>query len=93
MPYTKDIDEIQYEKFVDHRTGKSSNELPLPSMAYWKALQDVLILYTRHNDNKFYYIVGIGKRKHIVANRIRYIGKESNNLGEVNVLGIQDDPV
>jgi len=29
--------------------------------------------------------------KHIKAERIRYIGKESNNLDEVSVFGIDDD--
>jgi len=48
--------------------------------------------YVRHNDNKFDYDnQGIAHRKHIVVNRIRYIGKESNNLDEASVLGIDDD--
>ena len=34
-----------------------------------------------HNDNKFDYDnERIAYRKHIVVNRVRYIGKESNNL-------------
>jgi hypothetical protein len=37
------------------------------------------------------YIDGTANRKHIIANRIRYIGKESNNLDEVSVIGIDDD--
>ena len=46
----------------------------------------------RHNDNKFGYdSEGITHRKHIKAERIRYIGKESNNLDEVPVLGIDGD--
>ena len=46
----------------------------------------------RHNDNKFDYDnQGIAHRKHIVVNRIRYIGKESNNLEESSVFGIDDD--
>ena len=57
-----------------------------------KSLQDVLNKYIRHNDNKFYYDdKGIAHRKHIIADRIRYIGKESNNLDEVSVLGIGED--
>ena len=87
------IEGIQFRPFTDYRTGQSSNELPLPSMAYWKSHQEVLIRYITHNDNKFDYIEGTAKRKHIVVDRIRYIGKESNNHDEVNVLGIQDDPV
>ena len=44
----------------------------------------------RHNDNKFDYDdQGIAHRKHIFVNRIRYIGKESNNL-EDNLTGIEE---
>jgi hypothetical protein len=44
----------------------------------------------RHNDNKFDYDhEGTAQRKHIVVNRIRYIGKESNNL-EDNLTGLED---
>ena len=65
--------------------------MPLPTTAYWKSLQDVLIRYIRHNDNKFDYIGGIAHRKHIIVDRIRYIGKESNNLDESMVLGLDED--
>ena len=51
LPYRKDISGIQYDKFIDYRTGKSSDDLPLPSNTYWKPLQYVLIQYIRHNDN------------------------------------------
>jgi len=51
-----------------------------------------LTQYVRHNDNKFDYDnEGIAHRKHIIADRIRYIGKESNNIDEASVLGIDDD--
>ena len=36
LPYKKDVNGIQYERSVDYRTGKSSNELPLPSNTYRK---------------------------------------------------------
>jgi len=49
-----------------------------------------LTQYVRHNDNKFDYDnQGIAQRKHIVVNRIRYIGKESNNLKD-NLTGIEE---
>jgi len=64
---------------------------PLPSDAYWHTLEYVLTQYVRHSDNKFDYDhEGIAQRKHIVINKIRYIGKESNNL-EDNLSGL-DDP-
>jgi len=46
--------------------------------------------YIRNNDNKFdYNNEWIEHRKHIKAERIRYIGKESNNL-EDNLTGIEE---
>jgi len=90
LPYDKDITGIQYKPFVDYKTDTASDKLPLPSQAYWYTLDDILTKYVRHNDNKFDYDKeGIAHRKHIVVNRIRYIGKESNNL-ENNLTGIED---
>jgi len=64
--------------------------LSLPSQAYWHILENVLTQYVRHSDNKFDYDKeGIAHRKHINADRIRYIGKESNNLDD-NLTGIED---
>ncbi|MEM3573541.1 MAG: hypothetical protein QXJ62_04860 [Nitrososphaeria archaeon] len=44
-----------------------------------------------HNDNKFDYINNTAQRKHIIADRIRYIGKESKNLDEASVFGLDND--
>jgi len=63
-----------------------------PPQAYWYTLDEVLTKYVRHDDNKFDYDKeGIAHRKHIIVNRIRYIGKESNNLEEASIFGIDDD--
>ena len=65
-------------------------EFGLQSTAYWHTLDDILTKYVRHCDYKFDYDnQGIAHRKHIVVNRIRYIGKESNNL-EDNLTGIEE---
>jgi len=92
LPYDKDITGIQYKPFVDYKTDIASDKLPLPSDAYWHTLEDVLTQYVRHNDNKFDYDnEGIAHRKHIITDRIRYIGKESNNIDEASVLGIDNN--
>jgi len=92
LPYDKNPSGIQYKPFVDYKTDTASDKLPLPSQAYWYTLDDILTKYVRHSDNKFDYDnKGIAHRKHIVVNRIRYIGKESNNLEEASVFGIDDD--
>ena len=77
-------------KFIDYRTGMASNELPLPLEAYWHSLEDVLTSYVRHDDHKFDYIDNKAVRKHIFADKIRYIGKESNNLDETLIFGIDN---
>lgn len=63
---------------MNYRTGQNSKDLPLPSWEYWKSIEDILTTYLNHNDHKFYYVEGIAQRKHIVVDKIRYIGKESN---------------
>jgi len=92
LPYDKNTLGIQYKPFVDYKIDTASDKLPLPSNAYWHTLDDILTKYVRHNDNKFDYDnQGIANRKHIVVNGIRYIEKESNNIDEASVLGIDDD--
>jgi hypothetical protein len=44
-----------------------------------------------HNDNKFDYDnEGKVLRKYIIADKIRYIGKETNNLDETQITGIEE---
>ncbi len=90
----QDRDEIYFKASLTDITlstsEKSSKVLLLPSTKYWNSLDEVLTHYILHDDHKFDYADGIAHRKHIVTDRIRYIGKESNNLDEVNVLGIDD---
>jgi hypothetical protein len=89
LPYDKDIRGIQYKPFIDYKSNTSSDSLPLPSGEYWHTLEDVLTQYVRHDDHKFDYDnEGIAHRKHIIVDRIRYIGKESNNLDD-NLSGIE----
>ena len=81
LPYDKNTSGIQYKPFVDYKTDAASDKFPLPSDAYWYTLDAILTKYVRHNDNKFDYDnQGIAHRKHIIADSIRYIGKESNNI-------------
>lgn len=91
LPFSKETKGIQYKEFVDYRTGESSIALPLPSTEYWHTLEDVMTTYVRHNDNKFDYADNVAQRKHVFADRIRYIGKESNNIDEVSVFGVSKD--
>jgi len=83
LPYDKNTSGIQYRHFIDYKTDTASDKLPLPSDVYWYTLDDILTKYVRHNDNKFDYDnQGIAHRKHINANKIRYTGKETNNIDD-----------
>ena len=91
LPYRKDFNGIKYEKFVNYKSNTPSDKLLLPSTEYWHTLEDILTQYVRHNDNKFDYDnEGKAHRKHIIADRIRYIGKETNNLDETQITGIEE---
>ncbi len=48
-------------------------------------------MFVRHDDHKFDYVNRVTQRKHVIADRIRYIGKESNNLDETLILGIDEE--
>ena len=91
LPFQKDLTDIQYERFIDYKTDTESDKLPLPSKEYWHTLEDILTQYVRHDDHKFDYVDGIAHRKHVIADRIRYIGKESNNLDESQITGIEEE--
>jgi len=92
LPYRRDYNGIHYEKFVDYKSNTSSDSLPLPTTEYWHTLEDLLTQYVMHTDNKFNYDnEGIAHRKHILADRIRYIGKEANNIDETQIIGIEED--
>jgi len=92
LPFSKDIRGIQYKPFIDYKTDTASDKLPLPSWEYWYTLDEILTKYVMHNDNKFDYDNnGIAHRKHIIADQIRYIGKESNNLDDASVMGVNED--
>lgn len=57
--------------------------MPLLTTTYWYTLEDILIQNVKHDYHKFDYTYKIDVRKHIIADLIRYIGKESNNLDEI----------
>ncbi|MEM3290942.1 MAG: hypothetical protein QW046_05440 [Candidatus Micrarchaeaceae archaeon] len=66
--------------------------MPFLSTAYWKSLKDILKQYVMHNNNKFDYDKeGNCKQKNVFADRIRYIGKKSNNLDDELVLSIDSE--
>jgi hypothetical protein len=92
LEFLKGSSRIDYILFTNYKGNITSDNLPLSSWEYWHTLEDVLTQYIRHNDGKFDYDnEGIARRKHIIADCIRYIGKESNNLDDDRRTGANEE--
>lgn len=87
----KQYDEVPYLPFVDYKTGVSyPNDTSLDTRYYWKPLSEVMQDYLDHTESKSDGDVGILKRKYLTINKLSicYIGKESNELEETQIVGV-----
>jgi len=57
------------------------------SKSFWDNFRE----YLNHPESKFDGNIGVLKRKHIVASRVLHIGKESDNLDESEILGVDSE--
>ena len=95
LPYAdeKKKQDVPYMKFVDYKTGKIyPNKDFINTEEFWKPLSEVIRDYVEHKESKSDGNIGELKRKHLLINRfsIRYIGKESNELEESDIVGVTD---
>lgn len=88
LAYTKNTDIVPFSPFTDYKTGKEYKD---NTKYYWKPFSEFLFSYMDHNDNKYDGDIGELRRKHIDIGDIEYIGKESNNLEETEVIGVSDN--
>ena len=60
---------------------------------HWQTIQSNLENYLNHPESKFINGHDTGKlhRRHVRVQKIRYIGKESNELERTETFGIDDD--
>ncbi|MGI0046644.1 MAG: hypothetical protein ACREBB_05590 [Nitrosotalea sp.] len=87
-------DEIPYMEFLDYKTGrKYPHEDSLEPQYYWKSMESVLGGYIDHPESKLEGDAGVLKRRHLTINldSIRYIGKETNELEESDVVGVSKE--
>jgi hypothetical protein len=85
-PFRKNSQETVYDEFIDYNTGKV-----MQGVQYWKDMSQFFWDYVNHPESKFNGETGVLERKHLKVTGINYIGKESNDLDEVEVLGVGDD--
>lgn len=93
-PKSRKYEQIPYTPFIDYKTGKTyPNELEQDTRLFWKPLSEIILDYIDHSESKFEGNMGILKRKHIIANSIdvSHIGKESNELEESQIIGINNE--
>ena len=83
-PYRKNAQQCPYDSFIDYESGKE-----LKGQQYWMPFVDVFWDYVNHPEAKFDGNVGVLLRKHVKVGSVVHIGKESNNLEQAEVLGVQ----
>lgn len=82
-------DLAHYRPFIDAKTGKLYSE---HTEVYWKKLDQTIEEYLDHPESKFANgsRCGTMRRMRLNVNSICIIGKESNELEETEILGIND---
>ena len=88
IPYTKDLSSITYIPFIDKITGKLYTN---NTEFYWKPLSKLFFEYIKHEETKYEGNIGTLKRRHLHVGSVIYTGKESNNLEESEIIGVQED--
>lgn len=83
VPFTDDSQSVVYGDFTDYISGKVHN-----GIEYWMSLYETIFKYINHKESKFDGNKGILKRKHLVVDDFIYIGKESNDLDNSELEGI-----
>jgi len=63
----------------------------MKGIQYWKSMEEVFWDYYNHPESKFDGDTGILERKHIRIGEIIHIGKESNKLDQLDVVGVGKD--
>jgi hypothetical protein len=76
--------------FVDANTGKLYSE---NMEAYWKNFEQTIEEYLDHPESKFENgdCSGTMRRMHLNVNSIHFIGKESNELQETEIVGLDEE--
>lgn len=87
-PFVKPAREVVFSDFVDYN---EKSGLKMRGKQYWKPFWDIFWEYLNHLESKFDGDIGILQRKHVVVSEIKHIGKESNNLDESEILGVNSD--
>jgi hypothetical protein len=81
-PFSKDSQTMPYSDFINYETGKR-----MKGQQYFKSLADELYSYINHPESKLKGDRGVLERRHVVVDKIAYIGKEADRIEE-NMSGL-----
>ncbi|MGI0062570.1 MAG: hypothetical protein ACREBA_08985, partial [Nitrosotalea sp.] len=84
-PFVKPARHAVFGDFVDYNDNSREK---LRGKQYWKPFWSVFMEYLNHPESKFDGYVGTLERKHVNVTGIIHIGKESNELEESELLGV-----
>ncbi len=84
--YRKNAQEAVFDEFINYRNGEI-----MKGVQYWKDMKEIFWDYVNHPESKFEGDTGILQRKYLKVTNVVLIGKESNDLDESEVLGIDND--
>ncbi|MGH2612002.1 MAG: hypothetical protein ACRDFB_03005, partial [Rhabdochlamydiaceae bacterium] len=84
-PFVKPARHAVFGNFVDYNDNSREK---LCGKQYWKPFWSVFTEYLNHPESKFDGDVGTLERKHVNVTGIIHIGKESNELEESELLGV-----
>jgi len=86
-PYTRPYDLAPHQPFTDANTGKLHKE---HTELYWKTVDVMIGEYIDHPESKFEngHRCGRMRRRRLTIGSTIYIGKESNELEEMQILGL-----
>ena len=84
--YKKDSQEAVFDEFIDYGSGQV-----MSGLQYWQNLSQIFWDYLNHKESKFDGNTGILTRKNLLISSIAVIGKESNDLEENEVFGLDDE--
>ncbi|MEM2160843.1 MAG: hypothetical protein QXN55_07820, partial [Candidatus Nitrosotenuis sp.] len=87
-PYRNPTKHAVYEDFIDYN---QKNGKLLRGVEYWKNMSKLILEYLRHPESKFDGDIGVLQRKHVIVSEIKQIGKESNDLDESDIFGLDSE--
>jgi hypothetical protein len=81
--FSRDPQTMPYSKFINYKTGET-----MEGQHYFKTLADELWIYINHPESKLLGTKGRLERRHIIADKLIFIGKEADKIDEhMNGLG------